>query len=110
MFLVLRFAEKKSSPFNLTFMNEILALSKQEKRILTALSSGSLYKEIASDYNISINTVKKHLKNIYRKLHVNKRTKAIEKFLESSSTEVRAPQEYANATIPSSNASVALAG
>lgn len=57
-------------------------LSRQEKKILTALSSGSLYKEIASDHHISINTVKKHLKNIYRKLQVNKRTQAIEKFLE----------------------------
>jgi DNA-binding CsgD family transcriptional regulator len=58
-------------------------LSKQEKKILVALSSGSLYKEIASDHNISINTVKKHLKNIYRKLDVSKRTHAIEKYLES---------------------------
>ena len=63
-------------------MQEISTLSRQEKKILTALSSGSLYKEIAADHHISINTVKKHLKNIYRKLHVNKRTQAIEKFLE----------------------------
>lgn len=68
-------------------MNELSSLSKQEKKILTSLSSGSLYKEIASDHNISINTVKKHLKNIYRKLHVNKRTQAIEKFLENPFTE-----------------------
>lgn len=64
-------------------MNEISTLSKQEKKILTSLSSGSLYKEIANDHNISINTVKKHLKNIYRKLNVSKRTQAIEKFLEN---------------------------
>lgn len=56
-------------------------LSKQEKKIFAALASGSLYKEIAADHNISINTVKKHLKNIYRKLNVNKRTLAIEKYL-----------------------------
>ena len=60
-----------------------LNLSKQEKKILMSLSSGSLYKEIASDHNISINTVKKHLKNIYRKLNVSKRTQAIEKYLEN---------------------------
>ena len=63
-------------------MNPISTLSKQEKKVLTALSSGSLYKEIAADHHISINTVKKHLKNIYRKLGVNKRTHAIEKFFE----------------------------
>ena len=64
-------------------MSERIILSKQEKKILVSLSSGSLYKEIAADHNISINTVKKHLKNIYRKLGVNKRTLAIEKFLEN---------------------------
>jgi len=64
-------------------MNDRILLSKQEKKILVSLSSGSLYKEIAADHKISINTVKKHLKNIYRKLGVNKRTLAIEKFLEN---------------------------
>ena len=64
-------------------MNERILLSKQEKKILISLSSGSLYKEIAADHHISINTVKKHLKNIYRKLGVNKRTHAIERFLEN---------------------------
>ena len=55
-------------------------LSKQEKKILTSLSKGFIYKEIAADHNISINTVKKHLKNIYRKLAVNKKKHALEKF------------------------------
>lgn len=64
-------------------MNEIMSLSKQEKKILVALSYGSLYKEIAEDYHISINTVKKHLKNIYRKLKVDKRAKAVEKLFEA---------------------------
>ena len=63
-------------------MEEILTLSPQEMKMLTALSFGFLYKEIAHDYGISINTVKKHLKNVYRKLNVNKRTSAIQKFLE----------------------------
>jgi LuxR family maltose regulon positive regulatory protein len=66
-------------------MSEILTLSPQEKKILVALSYGSLYKEIASDYNISINTVKKHLKNVYKKLNVNKRTAAVEKLFASNS-------------------------
>jgi DNA-binding CsgD family transcriptional regulator len=69
---------------NKTIMSEILSLSPQEKRILVALSYGSLYKEIAADYNISINTVKKHLKSVYRKLKVNKRTAAVEKLFVSS--------------------------
>ncbi len=65
-------------------MKDNLQLTKQEKKILQALSYGNLYKEIAADYNISINTVKKHLKNIYRKLEVSKRTQAVTKFFEMS--------------------------
>lgn len=67
-------------------MNELDSLSKQEKRILVALSYGNLYKEIAADYNISINTVKKHLKNIYRKLSVGKRTEAVAKLFANSNS------------------------
>ncbi len=72
-------------------MNELLTLSPQEKKMLEALSDGSLYKEIAQNYNISINTVKKHLKNVYRKLNVDKRSKAVEKLIaaKNASTEVR---------------------
>lgn len=55
-------------------------LSKQEKKMLQALASGKLYKEIASPHSISINTVKKHLKNVYRKLNVSKKNCAIEKY------------------------------
>ena len=45
------------------------------------------YKEIASYLNVSINTVKKHTKNIYRKLGVGKRAAAIEKYLEKKQEE-----------------------
>jgi len=61
-------------------MKHISTLSKQEMKIMVALTYGSINKEIANDYHISINTVKKHLKNIYRKLEVNKRRHAVEKF------------------------------
>lgn len=64
-------------------MNDILSLSKQERKILDSLSTGNMYKEIARDFNISINTVKKHLKNIYRKLEVPNRLHAVEKLNQS---------------------------
>ena len=57
-------------------MTEQLPLSKQEEKVLVSLAAGNLYKEIAIDLNISINTVKKHLKNIYRKLQVSNRKHA----------------------------------
>ncbi len=57
-------------------------LSKSETKIMTALAMKFSYREIAGYLNISINTVKKHTKNIYRKLGVGKRAAAIEKYSE----------------------------
>lgn len=56
-------------------------LSKAEFNIMEALNEKKLYKEIASEKAISINTVKKHVKNIYRKLEVKNRTGACKEFL-----------------------------
>jgi DNA-binding CsgD family transcriptional regulator len=36
-----------------------------------------IYKEIGASLNISANTAKKHVMNIYQKLHVNSRTQAL---------------------------------
>ncbi len=55
-------------------------LTDREKEILEILSQGLLYKEIADKKCISIDTVKKHVGNIYRKLHVNNKVEAINKF------------------------------
>jgi DNA-binding NarL/FixJ family response regulator len=58
-------------------------LSKKETEVLIALSRGSLYKEIAAEQKITINTVKKHCKNIYKKLEVRNRTEATNVYLSS---------------------------
>ncbi len=58
-------------------MYESSRLTLQEKKILMALSSGGLDKQIAIDCGISTNTLRNHLKNIYRKLEVSKRDDAI---------------------------------
>ncbi|MDQ0784330.1 response regulator transcription factor [Chryseobacterium sp. W4I1] len=55
-------------------------LTSREKEILELLSQGLLYKEIADRKFISIDTVKKHVGNIYRKLHVSNKVEAINKF------------------------------
>lgn len=55
-------------------------LTEREKEILELLSQGLLYKEIADKTFISIDTVKKHVGNIYRKLHVSNKVEAINKF------------------------------
>ncbi|MDP2387523.1 MAG: response regulator transcription factor [Bacteroidota bacterium] len=54
-------------------------LSKREQEILTLLSKGFRYKEIADKLFLSIETVRTHVRNIYEKLQVNSRTDAINK-------------------------------
>lgn len=51
-------------------------LTKREKDILQTLAGGATNKEIANTLNISEHTVKIHLKNILKKLHVNNRIQA----------------------------------
>lgn len=51
-------------------------LTKRETEILASLSTGKANKEIASELNISPETVRVHLKRIYEKLHVHTRTEA----------------------------------
>ena len=55
-------------------------LTNREKEILNLLSTGKLYKEIAAELFISIETVKSHCHNIYEKLHVSSRTEALNKY------------------------------
>jgi DNA-binding NarL/FixJ family response regulator len=56
-------------------------LTPREEEILALLASGCLYKEISGRLDISLNTVRTHLKNIYEKLHVQSRGEATMKFL-----------------------------
>ena len=56
-------------------------LSQTEQKILDCLVRGLSYKLIADECKISISTVNFHLKNIYRKLHVNSATEAVSKAL-----------------------------
>jgi DNA-binding NarL/FixJ family response regulator len=56
-------------------------LSPRETDILQSLVKGNSYKIIAAELFISIDTVKKHLKNIYMKLQVCSGTEAVAKAL-----------------------------
>lgn len=58
------------------------ALTKREWEVLKLLVSGFSNKDIASSLYITITTVKAHVKNIYRKLGVNSRAKAIARIIE----------------------------
>lgn len=52
-------------------------LTDREKDILNFLINGLEYKEIGQELNLSPNTVRNHISNIYKKLHVTSRAQAI---------------------------------
>jgi len=62
--------------------SDVEKLTPREQEVLNFLAKGYLYKEIAGNLGISINTLRNHLRAIYDKLHVHSRTEATVKFLE----------------------------
>jgi DNA-binding NarL/FixJ family response regulator len=58
-------------------------LSKRETEILEHLTKGLANKEIADRLDISVETVRVHLRRVYEKLHVHSRTEAAMKFRDS---------------------------
>lgn len=53
-------------------------LSDRENDVLTLLAKGKSYLTIGEELNVSINTIKTHVRNIYEKLHVNSKDEVIE--------------------------------
>lgn len=54
-------------------------LTPKEKEVLTSLSKGNSYKMIAAEHEISLDTVRSHIRKIYEKLHVHSQTEAVSK-------------------------------
>jgi DNA-binding NarL/FixJ family response regulator len=74
-------ARKVIGSFQKPVINDVNSLlSLREKEVLELVAQGLLYKEIALRLSISTETVKKHLKNIYQKLHVQNKVEALNKF------------------------------
>lgn len=74
-------ARKVIGTFQKPTINDVNSLlSQREKEVLEQVAQGLLYKEIAIRLAISPETVKKHLKNIYHKLHVQNKVEALNKF------------------------------
>lgn len=81
------------SPMSLSIARKVVAsfhrpveqnnLSDREMEVLTLLSKGLLYKEIAAKLSIAPGTVTQHIHNIYEKLHVQNRTEAVNKIFGS---------------------------
>ena len=64
-------------PVKGTQVVELHDLSAREKDVLYLMVDGLEYKEIAEKLNISPHTVRKHISNIYDKLHISSKAQAI---------------------------------
>lgn len=62
--------------------NNDYQLTPKEKEILQQLVKGKSFKMIAGALDVSYETVRTHMKNIYSKLHVNSNTEAVSKALQ----------------------------
>ena len=69
-------ARRVVSSFN-SFKNPETNLTAREKEVLFLLCEGQSYRTIAKQLFISPNTVRFHLKNIYKKLQVNSKYEAV---------------------------------
>jgi two-component system response regulator NreC len=63
----------------LQYMSQNFDLNKREMEILTGLTEGMRYKEIAERFHVSINTVRHYVLSLYRKADVNNRKDLIRK-------------------------------
>jgi DNA-binding NarL/FixJ family response regulator len=55
------------------------ALTPQELRLLRLLGDGHSYESAGANLEITINTVRKHVRSIYEKLHVHSKSEAVSK-------------------------------
>lgn len=64
-----------------TDVRKIYGITQREEEILALLARGLIYKEVADKLEISVNTMKKHIYNIYEKMHVHSKVEAVNKYL-----------------------------
>jgi DNA-binding NarL/FixJ family response regulator len=73
-------ARKVISSFQQPMVNEATQLlTRREQELLGLLAQGFRYKEIADQLFLSIDTIRTHIRNIYRKLEVQSRAEALNK-------------------------------
>ena len=59
-------------------ISDAYSITVREADVLQLLTNGSSYKQIADELFLSTNTIRKHVENIYRKLHINTKVEAIQ--------------------------------
>jgi two-component system nitrate/nitrite response regulator NarP len=63
--------------------NPLATLTRRELEVLALLAAGQTNKQIAATQDVSPNTVKFHIKNLYEKLGVRSRSQAVALYLKS---------------------------
>lgn len=76
-------ARKVVKSFSTPALEPSQGLTPREHEILELLARGYRYKEIGETLEISVETVRSHLHNVYEKLHVRSRTEAVRKYFRS---------------------------
>ena len=61
--------------------NNLSALTEREKEVLQLLATGLTYGKIARELGVSPETIKMHLKKVYRKLNASNKVEAINHLL-----------------------------
>jgi DNA-binding NarL/FixJ family response regulator len=61
--------------------DEFVRLTTREEEVLVMLSKGYSNKEIADKIDLSVDTVRSHLKHIYEKMHVRSRAEAVARYM-----------------------------
>jgi DNA-binding NarL/FixJ family response regulator len=70
---------------NVKTNNELDKLTPREYEVVEGIKDGLSYKMIADRCNISIETVRYHVKNIYRKLHINSKSEVVNLYYKNRS-------------------------
>jgi len=76
---VARMVLESMRPVKLNDNDNPYNLTSREKEVLSLLAKGNSYKMMATEHNISIETVRGHIKKIYEKLQVHSQTEAVSK-------------------------------
>jgi DNA-binding CsgD family transcriptional regulator/N-acetylneuraminic acid mutarotase len=87
-----------SGPFSgLDMADDKSALTDRELEIVRAVATGATNQQIARDLQISVNTVKVHLKNIFAKLEIQSRTEVALYAVKAGLVEVERPPAFEDA-------------
>jgi DNA-binding NarL/FixJ family response regulator len=63
-----------------TQLEQCVELTAREREVSELLIDGKTYRQVAYDLNIAPDTVRQHIKNIYKKLQINSRVELVREF------------------------------